>query len=105
MQVYIVRHGETQENREGIMQGQRDTFLNAIGSEQARMVGEAMKDAKLGIAFSSDLNRAVKVRTDLIIRDERFQIHVVDLGFFFPFVIRGRCRRLRRYSLITRGYT
>ena len=61
VQVYIVRHGETQENRDGIIQGQRDTVLNAIGLEQARMVGEALKDAKLGIAFSSDLSRAVKV--------------------------------------------
>lgn len=62
VRVYIVRHGETQENQDGIMQGHRDTFLNAIGLEQARMVGEALKDAKLGIAFSSDLRRAVKVR-------------------------------------------
>lgn len=62
VRVYIVRHGETQENRDGIIQGHRDTFLNAIGLEQARMVGEALKDAKLGIAFSSDLSRAVKVR-------------------------------------------
>ena len=59
--MYIVRHGETQENRDGIIQGQRDTSLNAIGLEQAKMVGEALKDAKLGIAFSSDLSRAVKV--------------------------------------------
>ena len=62
VRVYIVRHGETQENRDGIIQGQRDTFLNANGLEQARMVGDALKDAKLGIAFSSDLSRAVKVR-------------------------------------------
>ena len=61
VRVYIVRHGETQENRDGIIQGQRDTALNAIGLEQARMAGEALKDAKLGIAFSSDLSRAVKV--------------------------------------------
>jgi len=60
VRVYIVRHGETQENRDGIIQGHRDTFLNAIGLEQARMAGEALKDAKLGIAFSSDLSRAVK---------------------------------------------
>ena len=71
MRVYIVRHGETQENRDKIMQGQQDTFLNAIGLEQARMVGEALKDAKLGVAFSSDLSRAAKVRTDLIVQDER----------------------------------
>lgn len=62
VRVYIVRHGETQANRDGIIQGQRDTALNAAGLEQARMVGEALKDAKLGIAFSSDLSRAVKVR-------------------------------------------
>jgi probable phosphoglycerate mutase len=62
VRVYIVRHGETQENRDGVIQGQRDTFLNTVGLEQARMVGEALKDAKLGIAFSSDLSRAVKVR-------------------------------------------
>lgn len=66
VRVYIVRHGETQENREGVIQGQQDTFLNAIGLEQAKMVGEALKDAKLGIAFSSDLSRAVKVRVHLI---------------------------------------
>lgn len=62
VRVYIVRHGETQENRDGVIQGQRDTSLNATGLEQARMVGEALKDAKLGVAFSSDLSRAVKVR-------------------------------------------
>jgi probable phosphoglycerate mutase len=62
VRVYIVRHGETQENRDGIIQGQQDTALNAVGLEQARMVGEALKDAKLGVAFSSDLSRALKVR-------------------------------------------
>ena len=62
MRVYIVRHGETQENKDGIIQGQRDTSLNAVGLEQARLVGEALKGAKLGVAFSSDLSRAVKVR-------------------------------------------
>ena len=62
VRVYIVRHGETQENRDGIVQGQRDTSLNANGMEQARMVGEALKDANIGVVFSSDLTRAVKVR-------------------------------------------
>lgn len=62
MRVYIVRHGETQENRDGIIQGQQDTELNANGMEQAQMVGEALKNAKIGVAFSSDLRRAVKVR-------------------------------------------
>lgn len=62
VRVYIVRHGETQANRDGIMQGQQDTSLNANGMEQARMVGEALKAANIGVAYSSDLSRAVKVR-------------------------------------------
>ena len=62
MRVYLVRHGETQENRDGIIQGQQDTSLNANGVEQAWMAGEALKDARIGVAFSSDLSRAVEVR-------------------------------------------
>ena len=62
VRVYIVRHGETQENQDGVIQGQQDTVLNKNGEEQARMVGEALKGAKIGVAFTSDLTRAVKVR-------------------------------------------
>jgi len=60
--VYLVRHGETQANRDGIIQGQQDTELNALGEEQARIVGEALKEEEIGCAFSSDLSRAKKVR-------------------------------------------
>jgi len=60
VRVYIVRHGETDENRAGVMQGQLDTRLNAVGLAQAAETGLTLKDADLGIAFSSDLDRAVK---------------------------------------------
>ena len=58
LRVYFVRHGETQANRDGIIQGQQDTPLNALGEEQARLVGEALKEEEIGCAFSSDLSRA-----------------------------------------------
>jgi len=61
LRVYLVRHGETQWNREGIIQGQQDTELNEVGIQQARLVGDAMKDLKFSLAFSSDLKRAYKV--------------------------------------------
>ena len=60
--VYIVRHGETDHNREGIMQGQLDTALNAAGVEQARLAADALEDVPFGVAYSSDLERARKVR-------------------------------------------
>jgi 2,3-bisphosphoglycerate-dependent phosphoglycerate mutase len=62
--VYLVRHGETQANRDGIIQGQQDTPLNALGEEQARMVGEALKEKEIACAFSSDLSRARKASTE-----------------------------------------
>jgi probable phosphoglycerate mutase len=59
--VYIVRHGETEANRQGIIQGQMDTALNEVGVEQARMVGEFLKGVRFDRALSSDLSRATKV--------------------------------------------
>ena len=61
MRVYLVRHGETQENREGIIQGQKDTELNEAGLKQAGLLGEALKDVKFSLGFSSDLKRAYNV--------------------------------------------
>lgn len=59
---YIVRHGETDENRLGIMQGQLDTELNEEGIEQARLTARAMEKVVFIEAYSSDLKRATKVR-------------------------------------------
>jgi len=56
--VYLIRHGETDENREGIIQGQLDTLLNVVGLEQARLVGEVLRSIPFEIGFSSDLSRA-----------------------------------------------
>ena len=59
--VYIVRHGETDANREGIIQGQLDTALNDAGIGQARLAADALEDVPFGAAYSSDLQRAMKV--------------------------------------------
>lgn len=59
--VYLVRHGETDANRNGIIQGHLDTPLNEPGTEQARLVGKALSAIQFNEAYSSDLSRAVQV--------------------------------------------
>ena len=59
--IYFVRHGETDENRQGIIQGHLDTDLNAIGLEQSEVVAKELKSVPFDAGFSSDLKRAVKV--------------------------------------------
>jgi len=58
--VYIVRHGETAENLQKIIQGQQDTVLSETGIKQAHSVSEALKSIPFDVAFSSDLSRATK---------------------------------------------
>lgn len=59
--IYLIRHGETNENREGIIQGQMDTELNEVGCEQAYLCGQALIDVPFTMGFTSDLKRASKV--------------------------------------------
>lgn len=54
----VVRHGETEENLKGILQGQLDTKLNALGIRQAECAAERLKQEALDLVFSSDLSRA-----------------------------------------------
>jgi probable phosphoglycerate mutase len=59
--VYIVRHGETEENRRAIIQGQMDTVLNSAGRGQAQQAGVALAGVPFSRAWSSDLRRASEV--------------------------------------------
>ena len=62
LRVYLVRHGETNENRSGIIQGQLDTELNEDGIKQSGRLAHALKDIHFSAAYCSDLKRTVKVR-------------------------------------------
>jgi len=57
LQVYLVRHGETQWNAERRIQGQSDSPLTAKGEEQARQVGERARTLGITHIIASDLGR------------------------------------------------
>jgi probable phosphoglycerate mutase len=62
--LYLIRHGETDWNREARYQGQRDVPLNDIGKVQARRHGDVLKAFMPSVAgfdfVSSPLERAVE---------------------------------------------
>ena len=57
--LYLVRHGETIDNVNHIMQGQTQGELTAAGVEQARKVAADMAEVAIDAFVSSDLKRAV----------------------------------------------
>lgn len=67
---YIVRHGETDANRQRIIQGHLDTELNAAGIEQAQLTANALANIPFTAAYTSDLKRAHKVRIHDAVRHQ-----------------------------------
>ncbi|HYZ41580.1 MAG TPA: histidine phosphatase family protein, partial [Stellaceae bacterium] len=56
--LFLFRHGETDWNRAGRLQGQIDTPLNATGLAQAQVLAESLRLHRLDVVVSSDLARA-----------------------------------------------
>jgi 2,3-bisphosphoglycerate-dependent phosphoglycerate mutase len=76
--IHLVRHAETDWNRELRWQGQSNVPLNARGREQARALGASLTDVPLAAIYSSDLRRAAETAE---IAAEQLQLPVrVDAG-------------------------
>ncbi len=58
---YFVRHGETEHNRRGIVQGRGvDASLNATGRAQAAAVARRLADVSFAAIYASTLRRAAE---------------------------------------------
>ncbi|MDO4262039.1 MAG: histidine phosphatase family protein [Eubacteriales bacterium] len=75
MDIYLIRHGETQWNREKRLQGVTDIPLNENGVGLAEKTAEGLKDVPFDRIYTSPLIRAR--RTAEIIRGER-PIEIVE---------------------------
>lgn len=84
MKVYLIRHGETDWNIDGKLQGKVDIPLNEKGRKVAELTRDALKEIDFDVAFSSPLSRAydtakiiLEDREIPIIKDER----LIEIGF------------------------
>lgn len=59
-QIFIARHGQNEDNIDGVLNGHRDLPLTELGREQARQLGEGIKSSGLNFdaVYCSPLSRA-----------------------------------------------
>lgn len=58
MEIVLIRHGESEANRQGIVQGHFDSPLSPAGREQALALAQALAHERFDALISSDLLRA-----------------------------------------------
>lgn len=76
--IYIVRHGETEHNKSGIIQGQIESVLSANGLKQAEAAKVLFDNIHIDFVFSSDLIRA-KRTAEIIVAERQLAINTSKL--------------------------
>jgi len=77
--VYVARHGETDWNAEGRIQGQLDIELNEVGRDQARGLAESAKKRGVAAIGASDLLRA-RETAEIVARALELDVSLLDKG-------------------------
>jgi broad specificity phosphatase PhoE len=75
---YIVRHGQTEWNEQGLMQGNADSPLTEKGERQAQETSEKLKYINFDLVFSSDLLRA-KRTAEIIALEHKLAVETTKL--------------------------
>jgi broad specificity phosphatase PhoE len=57
--IYLVRHGESESNKQGIISGHSDYDLTEQGKEQVEQTKLELQDVHFDVVYSSDLKRAI----------------------------------------------
>lgn len=63
LHLILVRHGETEWNKQHRYQGQVDVPLSTVGEQQAALVAERLAERKIDVIYASDLKRAWQTAT------------------------------------------
>lgn len=97
--LYLIRHGETEENQRGILAGSTDVPLNDTGRSQSLDLAKLVRTLPVDVIFSSPLQRAVetailafgkeaRIITDSSLREFHFGewegLHFSDISKRYP---------------------
>lgn len=76
--IFLLRHGETEWNREERTQGRsNDIELAEAGIMQAKSLARRLKEEKIDLFFSSGLRRAFKTAS-IIAREHEEEVRIID---------------------------
>lgn len=97
--LYLIRHGETEENQRGILAGSTDVPLNGNGRSQSMVLAKLARTLPVDAIFASPLQRAVetailafgkeaRIITDSSLREFHFGewegLHFSDIAKRYP---------------------
>ncbi len=73
--LFLVRHGQTDANRDGLALGRSDIPLNELGVSQARCLAEALADEPFAAVYASPLQRT-RQTADEVVADRDIDVEV-----------------------------
>ena len=76
MVLYAVRHGQTEKNKYGLVQGQTEADLNEVGISEAEKLQSLVSSLNIDVVISSPLKRAKD--TAKIITNNQLPINIYD---------------------------
>lgn len=74
--IYLMRHGQSEGNELGIVQGTNDSVLSNQGIEEAKAASELIRNFKIDKIYTSELSRA-KQTAEIIGKNNDIEVEVV----------------------------
>lgn len=75
LHLLFVRHGETQDNIDRILQGLRDTSLTEKGHKEARILAESLRRQRIDAIYHSTLTRIIQTIQPILSAHPNIQVH------------------------------
>lgn len=81
MNLYILRHGQTNFNFEGRFQGRVDTTLNEIGIKQVEEAAIELRNINFDVVISSPLTRAIQTAEKVTNQEIQLDDRIIERSF------------------------